>query len=51
MSKSIFKKYLDIGPGGKRCPCCFPLKRADRKRLYRAAKRADKLDSLKQQGN
>ncbi len=40
------QKFLCTGPGGRRCPCCFPApgSRA-RKLLYRRAKRLLKKDA------
>lgn len=39
-----------MGPGGKSCPCCFPAPgSASRKRLFRAAKRRDKIEALRDQ--
>lgn len=33
-------RYLKIGPGGRRCNCCFPAPRSkDRRAQYRSAKR------------
>jgi hypothetical protein len=34
------KKHLTVGPGGRRCICCFPAPGSrDRKLEYRSAKR------------
>lgn len=33
-------RYLHIGPGGRKCACCFPAPRSkDRRARYRSAKR------------
>lgn len=32
------KKFLCIGPGGKKCTCCFPAP-GSRKEVFRSAKR------------
>lgn len=45
-----YKKYLCVGPGGTRCPCCFPPPGKARKALYRRAKKAEKKDSLRING-
>ncbi len=29
--KGYYRKFLLIGPGGKRCPCCFPAPGKERK--------------------
>lgn len=44
-----YKKLLCIGPGGRRCVCCFPAPGSkDRKAAYRAAKRKAAKLALKQ---
>lgn len=41
-------RYLCIGPGGRKCICCFPAPGSkDRKLQYRAAKKKDKKEALK----
>lgn len=44
-------KHLSIGPGGKRCACCFPApnspgRRAEYRRAKRIEKRIAMLDAL-----
>lgn len=46
MKKSTTKKYLCIGVGGRRCPCCFPAP-GNRKEVYRSAKRKEKAEAFK----
>lgn len=42
------KKYLMIGPGGRKCTCCFPAPGSNtRKMEYRRAKRREKLAAMK----
>jgi|ERR1700748_2640218 len=37
---SNYKKHLHIGPGGRKCTCCFPSPGSrDRRAAYRTAKR------------
>lgn len=41
-------RHLRIGPGGRKCVCCFPAPGSkDRKLAYRAAKRKDKREAFK----
>lgn len=41
-------KYLMVGPGGKRCSCCFPAPGSKARKLeYRRAKRLDKKEAFK----
>ena len=41
-------RYLSIGPGGRKCNCCFPAPNSkDRKAQYRSAKRKDKIAAFK----
>jgi len=43
------KKLLCVGPGGKRCVCCFPAPGSKARRImFRAAKRKDTRLSLKE---
>lgn len=36
-----YTRFLTIGPGGRRCPCCFPGPN-EKNVYYRSAKRKDK---------
>lgn len=39
-------KYLHVGVGGRRCPCCFPRPgSAERRAKYRAAKRREQREA------
>jgi hypothetical protein len=41
-------KHLKIGPGGRKCGCCFPAPGSkSRKCEYRKAKRKEKRESLR----
>ena len=41
-------RNLKIGPGGRRCVCCFPAPKSKERRLeYRAAKRKDAKDAMR----
>jgi hypothetical protein len=43
-----YKKYLPVGPGGRKCVCCFPAPRSkERRRVIRIAKRKEKLETMK----
>ena len=43
-------KFLCVGPGGRRCPCCFPAPGSKtRKLLFRAAKRREAKDAKQMQ--
>ena len=44
-----FKKALNkqIGPGGIKCPCCYPVNRKERKRVTRKARRIMKRQMVK----
>lgn len=42
-------KHLTIGPGGRKCACCFPAPGSkERAAEYRAAKRKEKQEAMKQ---
>lgn len=40
-------RNLCIGPGGRKCTCCFPPSGKARKLAYRSAKRADQRQAFK----
>ena len=41
-------RYLCIGPGGRKCNCCFPAPGSKaRKMEYRKAKRIEKREAIK----
>lgn len=40
-------RNLRIGPGGRKCVCCFPAPGKGRKLEYRRAKKLDKKQALK----
>lgn len=41
-------RNLHIGPGGRRCNCCFPAPSSKARKIeYRKAKRQDKRDAMK----
>lgn len=41
-------KHLTVGPGGVKCPCCFPSPGSkERKAEFRRAKRKEKRAALK----
>ena len=41
-------RYLCIGPGGRKCACCFPSPGSKERRFeYRKAKRLEKKEALK----
>jgi hypothetical protein len=41
-------KHLKVGPGGRKCNCCFPAPGSKaRKMEYRKAKRLDKKEAFK----
>lgn len=41
-------RNLKIGPGGRKCNCCFPSPGSKARKLeYRRAKRLDKREALK----
>jgi len=41
-------RYLCIGPGGRKCNCCFPSPGSKARRLeYRRAKKLDKKEAVK----
>lgn len=41
-------RYLCIGPGGRKCNCCFPAPGSKARRLeYRKAKRLDKKEAIR----
>lgn len=41
-------RHLKIGPGGRRCVCCFPSPGSKARKLeYRRAKRLDKKEAFK----
>lgn len=43
-----FNKHLTIGPGGVKCPCCFPAPGTPERRAeFRRAKRKEKLAAMK----
>lgn len=42
MADKSFKRYILIGPGGMRCPCCAPAPGKARKMFLRAAKRTER---------
>ena len=42
-----YTRYLCVGPGGRRCPCCFPGPKGKRYK-YRKAKRRDERDIAKE---
>lgn len=43
-----FSKHLTIGPGGVKCPCCFPAPGSkERKAEFRIAKRKEKIVAMK----
>lgn len=42
-------KHLTIGPGGRKCSCCFPAPGSKaRAAKYRSAKRREKQEAMKQ---
>lgn len=42
-------KHLTIGPGGRKCSCCFPAPGSKwRAAEYRSAKREEKREAMKQ---
>lgn len=47
MQKAKESKYLRIGPGGMRCPCCFPKDKGMRKALMKQAKKICERDEKK----
>ena len=43
-----FNKHLTIGPGGVKCPCCFPAPGSiGRRAEFRRAKRKETLAAMK----
>jgi hypothetical protein len=43
-----YKKFLNCGPGGPKCACCFPSPGSKaRKSEYRKAKKKEKKQELK----
>lgn len=41
-------RYLCIGPGGRKCICCFPAPGSKARKLeYRKAKRIEKREAMK----
>ena len=41
-------KFLCVGPGGRRCNCCFPAPGSRARKLeYRRAKRRDRADAMR----
>lgn len=41
-------KFMCVGPGGRRCVCCFPAPGSRARKLeYRRAKRREKHDAMK----
>lgn len=41
-------RYLTMGPGGRRCICCFPAPGSKERKLeYRRAKKKDKREAFK----
>ena len=41
-------RFLCIGPGGKKCSCCFPAPGSkDRRAQFRSAKRKDAKETLR----
>lgn len=46
--KKYHLKFLNVGPGGRRCICCFPAPGSkDRRAMFKAAKRRDKRLAFK----
>lgn len=44
-------KNLHIGPGGRKCNCCFPAPGSKARKLqYRRAKKLDKKEAFKTEG-
>jgi len=42
-------KRLKVGPGGRRCACCFPPPRSrERRAIYRRAKRVERQAALRE---
>lgn len=46
MKMTPAKKFLCIGPGGKKCNCCFPAP-GSRKEIFRTAKRKSQKEAQK----
>lgn len=46
--KSDYKRYMNIGPGGMRCPCCAPAPGRIKKVTKRAAKRVERAAMIRQ---
>lgn len=43
-----YTKFLCIGPGGRKCNCCFPAPGSkERKLVYRIAKRKEAREAVK----
>ena len=43
-----YKKFLAVGPGGRKCACCFPAPGSKERRLViRSAKRKEKREAMK----
>ena len=42
-----YTRYLCIGPGGRKCTCCFPGP-GGKKLEYRRAKRRDQRETMKE---
>ncbi len=48
MSKSLYKRYSRVGPGGMNCPCCGPAPGKDRKFHMRLWKRQERQSTIKE---
>jgi hypothetical protein len=43
-------RFLVMGPGGRKCICCFPAPRSKHRRAeYRRAKRRDRREAMKRE--
>ena len=42
MEKAAYKRYNCIGPGGRKCSCCYPAPGKFRRLVEKAKKRAEK---------
>lgn len=41
--KGRFKRFTPVGPGGKKCGCCFPQTGSARSALFRFIKRTERM--------
>ena len=48
MEKASYKRFVHVGPGGTKCPCCFEAPGKARKAEFRRAKKRERNQVTRQ---